>query len=176
MQRRYRSVRHQPFLLPPRPVWNRHLGMRNWWAPTHTIIKEHALLNGVVQRWTFLQLKIDSAAVVSAYFYFLNPFFFFLTDSISPLCPVQSLCQDKNLNSEEKQLRMFQYMHFNERASVCRKGCEVTALHVQLQCGAKIDNISCHIFAFFSPAALQSRICLIYSKKWDKRARLYVSF
>lgn len=75
VQWRYRSVRHQPFLLPPSPVWNRHLGMRNWCTPTHTIIKEHALLNGVAKRWTFLQLKIDSAAIVSACFYFLILFF-----------------------------------------------------------------------------------------------------
>lgn len=31
-----RSLRHQPFLLPPGAIWNRHLGMRNWptWTPT----------------------------------------------------------------------------------------------------------------------------------------------
>lgn len=73
-------------------------------------------------------------------FLFFNTFF--LTDSISRC----ALCR---ANSEEKQLKMFQYMHFNEHISVWRKGCKVTALHVQLQRGVKIDNISCYIFAFF---------------------------
>lgn len=95
MQWRYRSVRHQPFLLPPSPVWNRHLGMRNWCTPTHAIIKEHALLNEVVQRVNIFAAQNRFCCCRFCLFLFFNTLF--LTDSISLLCPVQSLCLDNNL-------------------------------------------------------------------------------